>query len=118
IVLGLCGGYQMLGRTVADPEGIEGPPATVAGLGLLDVVTTLVPDKRLEGVRGTSIDGAPFAGYEMHIGVTEGRDRANARRTGGAPCRAPRSRPPAQIGAMNNAASAARSPSRMASARR
>jgi len=87
IVLGLCGGYQMLGRTVADPEGIEGPPATVAGLGLLDVATTLVPDKRLEGVRGMTSDGVSFAGYEMHIGVTEGPDRARpfARLENGAP---------------------------------
>jgi adenosylcobyric acid synthase len=86
-VLGLCGGYQMLGRSVADPEGIEGPPATVDGLGLLDVATTLIPDKRLEAVRGTTTDGAPFAGYEMHIGVTEGPDRARpfARLEDGAP---------------------------------
>jgi adenosylcobyric acid synthase len=76
IVLGLCGGYQMLGQSVADPDGIEGPPATVAGLGLLDVATTLVLDKRLEAVRGTTCDGAAFAGYEMHIGVTEGADCA------------------------------------------
>jgi adenosylcobyric acid synthase len=76
IVLGLCGGYQMLGHTVADPHGIEGPPATVTGLGLLDVATALVPDKRLEAVRGTTCDGAPFAGYEMHIGVTDGPDCA------------------------------------------
>ena len=48
MVLGLCGGYQMLGRTIADPDGIEGPPATVEGLGLLDVETTLSSDKRLE----------------------------------------------------------------------
>jgi adenosylcobyric acid synthase len=75
-VLGLCGGYQMLGETVADPDGIEGPPATVAGLALLDVATTLVPDKRLEAVRGATCDGAPFAGYEMHMGVTEGADCA------------------------------------------
>jgi adenosylcobyric acid synthase len=66
----------MLGRSVADPEGIEGPPATVEGLGLLDVATTLGSDKRLEAVRGTSYDGAPFAGYAMHIGVTDGLDRA------------------------------------------
>jgi adenosylcobyric acid synthase len=76
VILGLCGGYQMLGRSVADPQGIEGPPATVAGLGLLDVATALVPDKRLEAVRGLTCDGASFAGYEMHIGVTEGPDRA------------------------------------------
>jgi adenosylcobyric acid synthase len=75
MVLGLCGGYQMLGRTVADPDGLEGPPATVEGLGLLDVATTLSNEKRLEPVRGTTSGGIPFAGYEMHMGVTEGKDR-------------------------------------------
>jgi adenosylcobyric acid synthase len=75
-VLGLCGGYQMLGRTVADPDGIEGPPGKVDGLGLLDVDTVLSADKSLEPVRGATSDGAPFAGYEMHIGVTDGPDRA------------------------------------------
>ena len=74
MVLGLCGGYQMLGRTIADPGGVEGPPATVEGLGLLDVATTLAADKRLERVTGTSSDGAPFAGYEMHMGLTAGPD--------------------------------------------
>ncbi len=49
-VFGLCGGYQMLGRTIADPDGIEGPPGKVAGLGLLDVETTLSDEKRLEPV--------------------------------------------------------------------
>ena len=76
MILGLCGGYQMLGRSIADPDGIEGPPATVEGLGLLDVVTTLSAEKRLEPVRGATTDGAPFAGYEMHMGVTAGPDRA------------------------------------------
>jgi adenosylcobyric acid synthase len=76
MILGLCGGYQVLGRNVADPGGIEGPPATVEGLGLLDVATTLSAEKRLEPVRGTSTDGAPFAGYEMHMGVTQGDDCA------------------------------------------
>jgi adenosylcobyric acid synthase len=87
MVLGLCGGYQMLGRTVADPDGIEGPSATVEGLGLLDVETTLSGDKRLEPVRGTSDGGIPLCGYEMHIGVTEGRDRARpfARLADGSP---------------------------------
>jgi adenosylcobyric acid synthase len=75
-VLGLCGGYQMLGRTIADPDGIEGPPGKTAGLGLLDVETTLSAQKRLEKVHGTTSDGAPFAGYEMHMGVTEGPDCA------------------------------------------
>ena len=76
MILGLCGGYQMLGRSIADPDGIEGPPATVEGLGLVDVVTTLSAEKRLEPVRGATNDGAPFAGYEMHMGVTEGPDCA------------------------------------------
>ena len=75
-VLGLCGGYQMLGRTIADPDGIEGAPAKVEGLGLIDVETTLSGDKRLEAVHGTTSDGVPFYGYEMHIGLTEGPDRA------------------------------------------
>src|ERR1700733_519056 len=74
MILGLCGGYQMLGRSLADPDGVEGPPATVDGLGLLDVTTTLSPQKRLETARGTPEDGAPFAGYEMHMGVTQGPD--------------------------------------------
>ena len=87
LVLGLCGGYQMLGRTVADPDGIEGPPGKVEGLGLLDVDTILSADKSLEPVRGTTSDGAPFAGYEMHIGTTDGPDRAHpfARLAGGTP---------------------------------
>jgi adenosylcobyric acid synthase len=87
IVLGLCGGYQMLGRTIADPDGIEGPPATVEGLGLLDVATTLAAEKRLEPVDGIAHDGVPFAGYEMHMGVTQGADCARpfARLTDGTP---------------------------------
>ncbi len=86
-VLGLCGGYQMLGRSIADPGGIEGAPATVEGLRLIDVETVLSDDKRLEPVRGTTADGVPFSGYEMHIGVTEGPDRARpfARLADGSP---------------------------------
>jgi adenosylcobyric acid synthase len=74
-VLGLCGGYQMLGSSVADPDGIEGPAGTVAGLGLLDVETVLTGDKRLEPVSGEAC-GAPFCGYEMHMGTTTGPDCA------------------------------------------
>jgi adenosylcobyric acid synthase len=74
-VLGLCGGYQMLGYTVADPNGVEGPAGTVEGLGLLDVTTVLTGDKRLEPVQGEA-GGAPFRGYEMHMGVTTGPDCA------------------------------------------
>jgi adenosylcobyric acid synthase len=74
-VLGLCGGFQMLGRRIADPEGAEGPPGEVAGLGLLEVDTILAGTKHLEAVRGQSIaDRVPFDGYEMHIGTTTGPD--------------------------------------------
>jgi adenosylcobyric acid synthase len=74
-ILGLCGGYQMLGRRIADPHGIEGPAGEVAGLGLLDVDTVLTPDKALRHVRGTAL-GAPLDGYEMHVGETTGADMA------------------------------------------
>ncbi|MFG1422115.1 cobyric acid synthase [Roseixanthobacter liquoris] len=75
-VLGLCGGYQMLGRWVADPDGIEGPPGRAAGLGLLNVETVLAGEKRLVAVAGQSCLQAPFAGYEMHMGETTGADTA------------------------------------------
>jgi adenosylcobyric acid synthase len=89
-VLGVCGGYQMLGGTISDPGGIEGPPRTVRGLGLLDVDTVMTGDKTLREVSGVLLgtymrgggqgagggaQGAgtvPFAGYEMHIGSTTG----------------------------------------------
>ncbi|EAR49606.1 cobyric acid synthase CobQ [Oceanicola granulosus HTCC2516] len=78
-VLGLCGGYQMLGRTIADPHGIEGPPATVEGLGLLDVATIMAPDKRVTLASGADrATGAPVEGYEIHIGQTTGPDCARA----------------------------------------
>jgi len=70
-ILGLCGGYQMLGRRIADPHGIEGPAGEVAGLGLLDVDTILTPDKALRHVTGIAL-GAPLDGYEMHVGETTG----------------------------------------------
>ncbi len=70
-VLGLCGGYQMLGSTIADPNGMEGPAGTIEGLGLLDVDTVLTADKALVHVTGTAL-GARFDGYEMHMGRTTG----------------------------------------------
>jgi adenosylcobyric acid synthase len=76
MILGLCGGFQMLGRTISDPGGIEGTPGVIDGLGLLDVDTTLSDEKRLEPVTGQTSDGASVTGYEMHMGVTEGADRA------------------------------------------
>ncbi|GAC1561468.1 MAG: cobyric acid synthase [Beijerinckiaceae bacterium] len=74
-VFGICGGYQMLGRTIDDPHGIEGPPRCVEGLGLIDVDTVLTPDKRLAEIGGTTIaGGVRFRGYEMHVGITTGKD--------------------------------------------
>jgi adenosylcobyric acid synthase len=75
-VLGLCGGYQMLGRRLADPDGVEGPPGEVDGLGHLVVDTVLTSDKRLKPTTGTTADGVSFTGYEMHMGVTSGPDCA------------------------------------------
>ena len=72
-VLGLCGGYQMLGRRVADPEGIEGPPGEAPGLGHLDIETIISGDKRLVELRATdALSGLAVSGYEMHIGRTTG----------------------------------------------
>ena len=78
-VLGICGGYQMLGRSIADPHGIEGPPSKVDGLGLLDVETVLEGDKVLVEVTGETVgSGVPFKGYEMHVGRTTGAAAAAA----------------------------------------
>ena len=75
VVLGICGGYQMLGRTIGDPEGIEGPPETIAGLGLLEVDTLMSSGKALHQVQGHGLE-ADFRGYEMHMGATSGPDCA------------------------------------------
>ena len=76
MVLGLCGGYQMLGRSIADPDGTEGASATAEGLGLLDVATVLRGEKSLRLISGRTADGVGFRGYEMHTGVTRGPDCA------------------------------------------
>jgi adenosylcobyric acid synthase len=74
-VLGLCGGYQMLGRVIRDPDGIDGPAATVEGLGLLDIETTMRGDKSTALVRGLHCaTSTPAEGYEIHLGRTEGED--------------------------------------------
>lgn len=74
-VLGICGGYQMLGREIIDDAGIEGPPSRVAGLGLLDVITRMTPHKHLTEVTGQHLEsGTALSGYEIHIGETAGPD--------------------------------------------
>jgi adenosylcobyric acid synthase len=76
-VLGLCGGFQMLGLRVADPQNIEGPIGELPGLGLLEVKTTLTPKKTLVEASGTErTTGMPVQGYEMHVGETAGADCA------------------------------------------
>ena len=76
-VLGLCGGYQMLGRRIHDPEGVEGRAGTHEGLGLLDVETVLGADKTTVAAAGTHLStGLPVEGYEIHLGRTTGPDAA------------------------------------------
>ena len=75
VVFGLCGGFQMLGQSIIDREGIEGPPGTADGLRLLDVVTTMKPEKTVGRITGrhcaTQTD---ITGYEIHLGRIEGPD--------------------------------------------
>ena len=76
-VLGLCGGYQMLGRVISDPDGIDGPAGMVDGLGLLDITTIMRGDKSTTQVTGVHCaTNAPVEGYEIHLGRTEGPDCA------------------------------------------
>jgi adenosylcobyric acid synthase len=76
-VLGICGGLQMLGHHVADPDGIEGHAGTARGLGLLDIETVMTGDKRLTEVAAVHVPtGCAIAGYEMHKGRSDGPDRA------------------------------------------
>ena len=75
-VLGLCGGYQMLGNCIKDPDGLEGTQATASGLGLLDVETHLEPEKTTNLVNAIHVgSGLPVQGYEIHLGTTRGKDR-------------------------------------------
>ena len=69
-IIGICGGYQMLGRTVCDPARVESDAGCVRGLGLLPADTTLTRDKRTEAVTATTRGGVVFGGYEIHVGVT------------------------------------------------
>jgi len=77
-VIGVCGGYQMLGGMIYDPLGIEGEPGSSAGLGLLDMQTTLAAEKQLKQVSGQlKRDNAAFQGYEIHAGYSEGKALLN-----------------------------------------
>ncbi|MEE2699316.1 MAG: cobyric acid synthase [Pseudomonadota bacterium] len=72
-VVGLCGGYQMLGCQISDPDGIEGDPSEANGLGLINISTVIRGNKILLETTGFEIDtGKPVKGYEMHIGKTSG----------------------------------------------
>jgi adenosylcobyric acid synthase len=72
-VLGICAGYQMLGRVIRDPLGIEGAPRDTEGLGFLDIETELTAEKRLTAAQGIELSSvAPVHGYEMHVGRSEG----------------------------------------------
>ncbi|MDY8108208.1 cobyric acid synthase [Fulvimarina sp. 2208YS6-2-32] len=73
-VVGLCGGYQMLGQRVFDPHGIEGDRRDCEGLKLLDVETVLAKDKTVRENLATDLSGGPLEGYEIHLGATRGRD--------------------------------------------
>ncbi len=76
-ILGVCGGYQMLGRAIHDPQGIEGAAGTSEGLGLLDVETEMTPQKSLTQITATDLmTGEPVSGYEIHIGRTTGEARS------------------------------------------
>ena len=78
-VLGVCGGYQMLGQEISDPQGIEGASCTVPGLGHLDITTVMDPEKRLATTRAQYLPtGSVVEGYEIHIGKTDGPDCARA----------------------------------------
>lgn len=74
-VFGICGGYQMLGMSIRDPDGVEGEIRETAGLGLLNVDTIMEPEKCVRNVTGRSVPhDAPLEGYEIHVGRTEGAD--------------------------------------------
>ena len=80
-LVGICGGFQMLGTTIHDPQGIEGPAGSSDGLGLLDFETTLAPQKQLHKVRGSITLGgrsAAVSGYEIHAGISSGQALNNA----------------------------------------
>ncbi|WP_170603857.1 cobyric acid synthase [Ruegeria arenilitoris] len=78
-VLGLCGGYQMLGKSISDPDGVDGRPGNVPGLGMLDVTTTMSGQKKVSLRNAIAMPGKEsVSGYEIHMGRTEGPDCTRA----------------------------------------
>ncbi len=78
-VIGICGGYQILGRKISDPDRLEGDVAEIDGLGLLDVETRLTPEKTVHTIEPVSLEfDTLLSGYEIHMGRTEGSDCARA----------------------------------------
>jgi adenosylcobyric acid synthase len=74
-IVGLCGGYQMLGRSVSDPDGVEGAASKAEGLGMLDVETVMEPWKTVRNIAAYSARfDTPLDGYEIHMGRTKGPD--------------------------------------------
>ncbi|MER9894580.1 cobyric acid synthase [Mesorhizobium sp. M0119] len=74
-IVGICGGFQMLGHVVRDPDGIEGSVTETQGLGLLDVETVMEPEKTVRNVSARSVQfDLPLEGYEIHLGRTTGPD--------------------------------------------
>ncbi len=72
-LIGICGGFQMLGTSIHDPHGIEGDPGSLEGLGLLSMETTLAAEKQLRNVTGSlAIEASSVSGYEIHVGITQG----------------------------------------------
>src|SRR5262249_18701234 len=69
-IVGICGGYQMLGRVIGDPRHMESTPERADGLGLLPMSTELAADKRTQAVTATTPSGVRFGGYEIHLGVS------------------------------------------------
>lgn len=77
-VMGICGGYQMLGQWIHDPDGVDGRPGSAQALGLLDVVTSMQAEKQTRVVSGLCLrSGAKLTGYEIHVGQTTGPDTEN-----------------------------------------
>ncbi len=70
-VIGICGGFQMLGKMIHDPDGLEGNAGSSDAMAIFDMTTTLAPDKQLRNVKGTlALDDSAITGYEIHAGVT------------------------------------------------